>query len=254
MITTLIIEDEYPAAERLKKLLLACNPDINILDCLDSIESSVDWFENNPSPDLVLLDIQLADGKSFDIFKQVTISSFVIFTTAYDEFALKAFELNSIDYLLKPIRLEMLQKSLDKFEKIKSANNGHSLNIDQVIDIIEHKNTSFKKRFVINIGNHIKVVDTEEIAYIFSKEKYTFIKTNEGKDYPIDFSLDTLEDLLNPEMFFRINRQFFVSFKAISAIQILSKSRIKLKITPKPEEYPLVSSTKSPEFRKWLDK
>ena len=253
MIRTLIIEDEEPAALRLEKMLKECNPDVVIIEKLDSVESSIHWLKNNKQPDLIMLDIQLADGQSFDIFKHVKITSFVIFTTAYDEYALKAFELNSIDYLLKPIKKENLEKSLKKYLTL-TVDSRQDNAIEEVIQMISQKSTSYKKRFIINIGNHIKIVETPEIAYFFSLEKSTFLCTLEGKHYPVDFSLDYLEDILDPEIFFRISRQFIVCFSSIKKIHILSKSRIKLDLSPSTSEDVLVSSTKSAEFRKWLDK
>ena len=254
MIKTLIIEDEMPAAQRLEKMLKQCNDEIEIISHLDSIESSIEWLKNNPQPDLVMLDIQLADGQSFEIFKHVKLTSFVIFTTAYDEYALKAFDLNSIDYLLKPIKYELLCKSISKFLNLRKTTFNQNYAIEEVIEFISQRKSNYKKRFVINIGNSIKIINNTELAYFYSTEKNTFLCTTEGKNYPVDFSLDNLETILDPERFFRINRQYIIEYGSIKKINILSKSRIKLELIPPVQEDVLVSSTKSPEFRKWLDK
>lgn len=252
MINILIIEDEEPAAERLTKLIEQTMPAYNIVGTLDSVEASIEWFANNEQPDLLFLDIQLADGLSFDIFKQVKINSFVIFTTAYDEYAIKAFELNSIDYLLKPITETKLKKSIDKFTKLNNVNN--TLNINDLISTIESKQSNYKKRFLINMGSKIKSVETTDIAYFYVLEKNTFLCTFANKHYPIDFSLDKLESLLNLETFYRINRQAMINFKSIEKISILSKSRIKLNTNPLFDSDFLVSSNKSHDFRQWLDR
>lgn len=251
MIRTLIIEDERPAALRLEKLLKETESTIEILGILDSVESTVNWLKINPRPDLIMLDIQLADGLSFEIFKKVKINSFIIFTTAYDEYAIQAFELNSIDYLLKPINKEKLNNSIEKFKRL--TNSKPQFNIDDVIQFIENKKSVYKKRFAISIGTKIKSVESDEIAYFYSLDKNTFFCTFEGNNYPVDFSLDKLENLLDPENFFRINRQNIVHFKSIDKIHVLSKSRLELEIK-KSKEKLMVSSAKSHAFREWIDK
>ena len=252
MIKTLIVEDEEPAAIRLKKLLNEVADDIEIVNWVDSIEGAVKWLKVNPAPDLLMLDIQLGDGLSFEIFRQVQIESFVIFTTAYDEYAIKAFELNSIDYLLKPIDKEKLDRSIVKFRKLKSPTS--QLTINELIQTIESKTGNYKKRFLINMGSKIKSIETKDIASFYVMEKSCFLSTLEGRSYPIDFSLDKLEGLLNPDLFFRINRQAMVNFHAIDKISVFSKSRIKLELNPKNEIEMLVSANKSHEFRMWLDR
>lgn len=251
MIRTLIIEDEQPAALRLEKLLKEISPDLEVIDRLDSIKASVDWFKTNPHPDLVMLDIQLADGISFEIFKQVKLESFVIFTTAYDEYALKAFELNSIDYLLKPIDKSKLETSLKKFEKMRLAT--PSISMDALINTLSSRITQFKKRFAISAANRIKSIEASQISFFFTSEKNTFLNTREGRSYAIDYSLEKLEELLNPEDFFRINRQAIVAFQAIEKMNVLSKSRIQLFIEGSKDEF-MVSTAKSHAFRLWLDK
>lgn len=252
MINTLIIEDEQPAALRLEKLLTSIDRNIKILKILDTVESAVTWFEVNPQPDLIMLDIQLGDGLSFEIFRKVKVDSYVIFTTAYDEYAIKAFEINSIDYLLKPVDEGRLENSLKKYKKFKSSI--QTDNINKLLETIESRNERFKKRFVVSIANKIKIVETNDVAYFYSKDKNTFLCTPDNRHYPLDFSLDHIEEMLNPELFFRVNRQFIVQLKSISKIDILSKSRIKLQTTPSSPEEIMVSSARTSEFRQWLDK
>jgi DNA-binding LytR/AlgR family response regulator len=248
----LIIEDEGPAAERLVKLLKTLAPDIEILGSIDTVEGAIKWFGEHPAPDLVLLDIQLGDGLSFDIFRKTKVESYVIFTTAYDEYAIKAFELNSIDYLLKPVDEKRLSASLQKFRKLNSAAN--NLNIEKLIEGIESRKDNFKKRFVVSIANKIKVIDTHDVACFYSREKNTFLCTKDNKHYPLEFSLDHLVTLVNPDNFFRINRQYLVNFNSITKIDILSKSRIRIEIDPSADEEILVSSSKTSDFRTWLDR
>jgi two-component system LytT family response regulator len=247
MIKTLIVEDEEPAAIRLKKLLNEVADDIEIVNWVDSIEGAVKWLKANPAPDLLMLDIQLGDGLSFEIFRQVQIESFVIFTTAYDEYAIKAFELNSIDYLLKPIDKEKLERSIAKFRKLKSPTS--QLTINELIQTIESKTGNYKKRFLINMGAKIKSIETKDIASFYVMEKSCLLSTLEGRSYPIDFSLDKLEGLLNPDLFFRINRQAMVNFHAIDKISVFSKSRIKLELNPKNEIEMLVMTPRPASWR-----
>ncbi len=252
MISALIVEDEKPAAERLRKLLAEVAPGITVTGTTDTIESTVKWISSNPAPDLILLDIQLGDGLSFNIFKKVKIESFVIFTTAYDEYALKAFELNSIDYLLKPVERQKLSSAIEKFMKYRSLN--RTINIDELLTSMENRKQNSRKRFTITIGEKIKVIEVADLAWAFSFEKNTFLCTTSGKQYPVEFSLDTLETMLDPNDFFRINRQYISSFRAITSIRILSKSRIMISLDPPAEEELIVSSSRTSDFRKWLER
>ena len=252
MIKTLIIEDESPAAIRLQRMLEEVEPSILVLDILESVSAAVRWFENNPQPDLLMLDIQLADGLSFEIFKQVTIDSFVIFTTAYDEYAIKAFELNSIDYLLKPIHKEKLSKSIGKFKKLKGDH--VSFDIKTLLETMEHSRKKYKERFVINVGVKIKSVETSNVAFFYSLDKSTFLCTKENRHYPIDYALEKLEELLDPVQFFRINRQYMVNYYAIEKIYVLSKSRVAIQTIPATDETLLVSTARTHQFRLWLDR
>ncbi len=237
MIKTLIIEDEKPAAQRLQKLLQSIEPEISVVDVIDTVESAVSWFGRNPHPDLIMLDIQLGDGVSFDIFRKVKVESYIIFTTAYDEYAIRAFELNSIDYLLKPVDEKRLAGSLEKFRKFRSSSQAG--NIGKLLEEFSSRSEKYKKRFVVNIANKIKVVEIGDIAFFYSKEKNTFLCTNDNRHYPLEFSLDHIEEIVNPETFFRVCRQYLINYRSISKIDVFSKSRIKIEtIPPAGEEIP----------------
>ncbi|MEI7504043.1 MAG: LytTR family DNA-binding domain-containing protein [Paludibacter sp.] len=248
----LIIEDEQPAAKRLEKMLLEIAPDFEIVHRCDSIESSVLFFKSGIIPDLVMLDVQLGDGLSFEIFKQVEISCPVIFTTAYDEYAIKAFELNSIDYLLKPISKEKLEKSIEKFKKL----NQQAVQSDwkTLASLMDKEKREYKQRFLVYVGEHLLSVQTSDIAYFYSVEKSTFLTTKAGKSYPLDLSLEKLEGMLSPKDFFRINRQYITSFESIRKMSVLSKSRIKLTLEPLPSDEILISNARTRYFREWLDR
>ena len=176
----------------------------------------------------------------------------MIFTTAYVEYAIKAFELNSIDYLLKPVDENRLSLSLSKFRKLRKDH--QTANIEKLLETIENRNSKFKKRFVVSIANKIKVVDTSDVTFYYSKEKNTFLCTADNHHYPLEFSLDHIEEMLNPEIFFRVNRQYIVQFRSISKIDILSKSRIRIETSPPANDEVLVSSARTADFRAWLDK
>ena len=252
MITALIVEDEEPAAARLENLLREVEPEIMILDIMDSVQAAVEWFGNHDPPDLLMLDIQLADGLSFDIFKQVKVDSFVIFTTAYDEYAIQAFELNSIDYLLKPVDRTRLQNSLWKYHRLSGRK--QEADIAALMEALEQRKANFKKRFAVNVGSKIISVETRSAAYFYSMEKSTFLCTYDNRHFPIDFSLEHLEALLDPELFFRINRRVIIGFTAIEKIHILSRSRIKLEVLPPSGQDMLVSTARTHAFRQWLDR
>jgi two-component system, LytTR family, response regulator LytT len=247
----LIIEDELFAAEKLEQMLAEINPAITVLAKLGSINESVSWLLNKTC-DLIFLDIQLSDGISFSIFEQVTINTPVIFTTAYDQYAVKAFQLNSISYLLKPIRKKELEESLNKYQSLKSA---FSIDFDMLMANIQGKEPEYKKRFLIQIGEKIRKVELSEIAYFFVLEKAVFLRTFQGQSYPVDYTLDKLECLINPEKFFRINRKYIVSIDSISNMVAYSRSRVKLELKPKADEEfdTIVSIERSSDFKKWLN-
>lgn len=251
MIRICIIEDELPAAQRLSKLLIQTAPDAEVIKICDSIESAVNYLRSNEIPDLLMLDIQLGDGLSFDIFKKIQIDCPVIFTTAYDEFALKAFELNSIDYLLKPIRREDLERAIEKFKRVNRAG---AADWRTLSSLLEKEKRDYKQRFLVYCGEQIVSVKTTDISYFYSIEKATFLVTLEGRSYAVDQSLEKLEELLSPSDFFRINRQYIASFTSIKKISLQSKSRIKLELQPPATDEVLVSTARTREFRDWLDR
>jgi len=252
MTDTLIIEDEKPAAQRLRRMLEELDPAIRIVQTFESVSATVKWLQENPPPQLLMLDIQLADGLSFDIFKEVKVDSFVIFTTAYDEYAIKAFELNSVDYLLKPIDKEKLRSALQKYRRMSPSH--RSPDIQAIMEAMDQSRKRYKERFAVNVGTRIRSIETKHIAYFYSMEKSTFLCTDENRHYPVDFALDKLEELLDPNLFFRISRQHAVNYHAIERIQILSKSRVALHLDPPTKEPLLVSTARTHQFRLWLDR
>jgi two-component system, LytTR family, response regulator LytT len=249
--TILIIEDETLAAEKIKDTLLAIDPSFNIVGMLKSVESATEWLLNNKHPELILSDIQLLDGLSFEIFQQVKVTVPVIFTTAYDQYAIRAFEVNSIDYLLKPVEKDKLEASLQKLRSRQGTS--PPIAYDEVLKLLRPAQSEYKSRFMVRIGQRIQAIPVEKIAYFFSESKLTYIVTDENRRYPFDLSLDEIDVQLNPKTFFKINRQYIISFSAIAEIHPYFKGRIKLKLTPDQPDEIIVSSERSPEFKKWLD-
>jgi len=245
----LIIEDEKPASRRITKLLLEVDPNIEILSILDSVESSIQWLSQNPEPEIMFMDIHLADGSSFDILKKTNVSCPVIFITAYDEFAIDAFKVNSVDYLLKPVKKEDLETAILKYKNLK-----HSFSNIGIENLVNSSSKKYKDRFVIKLGNKIKSILIEEIAYFYSKDKLSFICDKEGKNYPIDLSLDKIELLLDPNDYFRVNRQIITHASSIKDIQTSTKSRIILTLQPASNIEAVISSERSSIFKKWLKK
>ncbi len=246
-----IIEDETLAAERLEKMLKESVPDITIVAEITSVESSVAWLKEN-SVDLIFLDIQLTDGLSFSIFDRIEVKTPIIFTTAYDQYAIKAFELNSISYLLKPIKKRDLENSLQKYQSLKSA---YSIDFEALLSTIKGKG-EYKKRFLVQIADKYKKVETGDIAYFFALEKSVFFRTTERQTYPLDITLDQVEKVIDPELFFRINRKYIVNINAISNMISWSKRRIKVELRPAVDDNvdTIVSMERYSEFKKWLDK
>lgn len=246
-----IIEDEGFAAMRLKKMILQYNPDIEIMAELESVKESVLWFKSHNDPDLIFLDIQLEDDLSFSIFEQVNITSPVIFTTAFDEYAIKAFKLKSIDYLLKPIIQEELVAALKKYEDITGMQR-NNIDLQSLYGLIISKEKKFRERFSVSIGNKIKTFHISDVAYFLSEDGYTNACLSNKSVYPLDISLNKLETETDPGMFFRINRQVLLNINAIQDIHIHSNSRLKLDVIPKIENGVFVSVDKVTEFKKWI--
>lgn len=244
----LIVEDEMAAARRLEKLLLEVLPDAEVVGLPDSIAATVNWLDENPLPDLVLMDIHLADGESFQLFDIADIKCPVIFITAYDEYALKAFKVNAIDYLLKPVKRTELEAALQKFQ----ARTASTSAIDYRKLAQAMQDAHQPKRFLIRLGQQIHLVDSSEIAYAYTDQKLTFMVSHQGKRFPSDQSLDRLEELLPVKDFFRINRQFIIHINAIREMHAYSKSRVKLDLNPATDLDTVVSTERSPLFKKWL--
>lgn len=241
-----IIEDELPAYNRLLKLVEETIPSANVIAHHDSVTAAENWFTQNKTPDIVFLDIHLADGSAFDLLKRVKLECPIIFTTAYDQYAMDAFKAASIDYLLKPVKKDALRSAIQKLDEFRKifAQSGDAL--------VEALTQDYKKRFVIRFGEHIKTLSVDEIAYCFSENKATFARTFEGRTYPMDYNLDALETMLPPEEFFRINRQYIISLKAIDEMKTYSKARVIITLKPAVKEQPVVSSERAADFKSWL--
>lgn len=246
----LIIEDERPAANRLRQLVMDLIPGAEIFGHLDSITSAVKWLETNVFPDLIFCDIQLADGQSFEIFERVKVSSPIIFTTAFDQYAIKAFKLNSVDYLLKPIDPKELAQAIQKFQ---SQQVKPSFDLNQIRDLLSPQSSNHKSRFLVKFGEKIQSVETVDISIFFSEEKVTFLQTKENRRYILDYTLDQLEGMLDPKKFFRLNRKYIASFSAIAEIHTYSNSRLKIKLANCDDNDILVSREKVGDFKDWLD-
>lgn len=246
----LIIEDEKPAANRLRQLVAGLIPEARFHGQLDSITASVNWLRQNPPPDLIFCDIQLADGHSFEIFERISVKSPIIFTTAFDQFAIKAFKLNSIDYLLKPLDPKELEAAI---RKLKEQQASPMVPIEQLREMLQPKSRDFKSRFLVRFGEKIHSIQVAEISFFFSEERVTFLQTREGRRFIIDFTLDQLVDMLDPKVFFRLNRKYITSFPAITEIHTFSNSRLKIKLQQCTDNDILVSREKVAELKEWLD-
>lgn len=248
----LLLEDETLAAERLQNLLTEIDASFTLVGHLKSISSAVQWLTNNPHPDLILADIRLLDGLCFEIFQQVPVTAPVIFTTAYDQYAIKAFEVNSVDYLLKPVQEDKLRKALSKITRKPAS--APVVDYAEIIRQVQAAQRPYKLRFMVRVGQKILAVPAEKIAYFYSENKLSFVVTQDQKRYPIDQPLDELVEVLDPHVFFRANRQFIVTFACIAEIHTYFKGRIKLQLTPATSEEVIISSERSPEFKKWIDR
>lgn len=256
MIKALIIEDEQLAVDYLKTTIKQVKPDIEIIGNIDSVESAVAWFNSNPLPDLLFLDIQLSDGLSFEIFNYVDVKCPIIFTTAYEEYAIKAFKVNSLDYLLKPIKPQDLKNAIDKYLNLTKTDNDWLINdlqlkVDQMSRMLTKQ---YKTRFIVNVGLHIKTTETQKINCFYSLAKGTYLQDENGKSYDINYSLDQLEPLLDPQQFFRISRQYIVNINSIKDIIAYSGRRYKLKLNNSNDDDILVSRAKVNKFKVWLDR
>ncbi|GAB4017826.1 LytR/AlgR family response regulator transcription factor [Spirosoma koreense] len=259
-----IIEDENLTGKRLESLLHKYDPDISVLARIPSVAEAVSWFDEHRAQgtsapiDLVFMDIHLEDDLGFRIFEQTELMTPVIFTTAYDEYMIQAFKVNSIDYLLKPINYNELVAAIEKFKALKKQF-GHATpaapDLEMLINLIgKSKQTDYKERFMITVGTKIRSIETAEIAYFYLEEKVVFLVTKDGLSLPVDYSLDKLTQLLNPRQFFRISRQFLVSLAAIQTIHAFSAGKLKLDLVPKSRQEVFVSGDRMTEFKEWLGK
>ena len=251
----LIIEDEHLTADRIRTLLLKIDPGITVLEIIDSVKTAVQWFNQNEKPDLVFMDIQLADGLSFDIFEEVTIEYPIIFITAYQEYAIKAFKVNSVDYLLKPISEKDLRNAITKYQRLFSKEQtlpeiGYDLL--QSIRHLIHK--SYKSRFMIRVGDRVKSLDVKDILYFYSLDKGCYLHSSDNRNYVIDFTLDALVDMLDPEGFFRINRRYIISHDAIKDMITLSGSKLKIELLHSDDDSIRVSRERLAAFKEWIDR
>ena len=244
--TCVIIEDEAPAARRLAKLLEEAAPSITIAARLEGIAEARTWFAAHPMPDLVLLDIHLADSSAFELLKAVPIAAPIIFTTAYDAHALEAFKTSAVDYLLKPVKREELAAALRKLESL-----GKML-VPEKRETAGPDETAFKTRFALRIGERLHTLMVDDIAYFYAEAKGTYARTRDGRAWPMNHNLDALEGMVDPSRFFRINRQFLASIGAISAMRAHTKARVIVTLEPAAKEQPVVSSERAAAFKEWL--
>lgn len=245
----LIIEDEIPVAKHIKRLVNAIKPDASVLGPLESVQKAVDWFHAHPDPDLVLCDIQLADGLSFEIFDQTNVRAPLIFITAYDQFAIRAFKLNSIDYLLKPVDPAELERAMEELDDRKKV----SIPPNVIHSLLQETSRTYKSRFMVKLGDMIKSIQTGEVLYFYSKDKATYLHTEASKNYIIDYSLSDLEEVLDPQKFFRLNRQYIASIEAIKDVLIYSNSRLKITLAQCDDDSILVSRNRVDDFKRWMD-
>ncbi|MBF6639914.1 response regulator transcription factor [Flavobacterium sp. J49] len=247
----IIIEDEKPAARLLQRKVEKLGLQVNTL--LHSVEEAIHWFNSNPHPDLIFLDIQLSDGLSFEIFETIDIKSAVIFTTAYDEYALRAFKLNSIDYLLKPIDEDDLETAVNKFKARNIAAPNLSLDFEMIKKMLVNPiDRVYKKRFTIKMGQQLKMINIEEVECFYSENKGTYLHTSDNRDYLLDNTLEQLETELDPASFYRVSRKFIIPLKAIKEIQLHSNSRLKVILPTYKDDEVIVARERVNDFKEWL--
>jgi len=253
----LIIEDELPAQRMMQKMLNELDRELELVGCLDSVDTSVEWFSKNPHPDLVLMDIQLSDGISFEILEKVQIDSMILFTTAFDEYAIQAFKVNSLDYLLKPIDPNDLKKAFDKYDHYsKKFIEEKNLQVDYkaIASMISQAKPEYRKRFLIQSNESFFKLEVSEIAFFYSMSKITFAHTFDNREFPLSHSLESLKEELNPQDFFKINRKFMLHVKSIRRIHSYFQGKLKVEIHPPHSEEIIVGKDKAASFKRWLDK
>jgi two-component system, LytTR family, response regulator LytT len=256
----LIVEDEDLAVKKLKKTLMSVDESATVVGEADSIKSTVSWLQSNPAPDLILMDIELADGQSFEIFNHVQVKSPVIFITSYDEYALKAFKVNSVDYLLKPVQKEDLLAALEKYRDMKKLYTAEPATpqvlIEDLVKELQQKlqTKEFRKRFLVKHGQKLVSVEVDEIAYFFSDGRLNFFKTFDNKKFVVDYTMDELNEMLDPDKYFRISRSFFISVNSVAQIHDYFGNRLMLQLKPETDKEAIVSREKVTEFKNWLGK
>lgn len=251
----LIIEDEYPAAERLTKLVYKADPTMEIAAVLESIEAAKRWFASHPAPDLIFSDIQLSDGLSFVIFEEIDVKSPIIFTTSYDEYAIKAFKVKSIDYLLKPIKPYELVAAIEKFKETQVAfsANDYTLKMQSLLDSLPMTGRKYKTRFLVQQQDQLLPIPQEQIAYFFTANEMVCLVRNDNRQFLVDYTLEELEKLLNPSYFFRLNRQYIAALPAVQKIHTYFNGKLKLELHPEPSHDILISREKAPYFKEWME-
>ncbi len=251
----LLLEDEDIAAEHLLNILKKARPEWEYLGVIHSVKEGLKWFNDNDPPDLVFSDIQLRDGLSFDIFKKAHIRSPIIFTTAFDHYAIRAFEVTSVDYLLKPIREEKVLEALSKIENLGklASKEGGGIDVDQLVSILNSRSDQYKSRFLVKGPNKIVSIKADQIAYFQSRNKLTYLVNHDGSRFPVDYSLEELEGLLDPKDFFRVNRAYFIRIDSAQEIKPYFKGRLLIHLKPDPLEEVILSNEKSAQFKGWLD-
>ncbi|MFI1772324.1 LytR/AlgR family response regulator transcription factor [Thalassobellus citreus] len=248
----IIIEDEKPSARRLQRMLQSLDLKAEVM--LHSVEESINWFQNNEHPDLIFLDIQLSDGLSFEIFETIDIKSAIIFTTAYDEYALQAFKLNSIDYLLKPIDEDDLATAVEKYKARTPQKQAVTLDFNDIKKLLVNPiDRAYKKRFSVKVGQHLKLINIDDIECFYSENKGTYLYTSEARNYLLDTTLELLENELEPQTFFRINRKFFVNINAIKDMVSYTNSRLQIKLKTYNDQDVIVARERVKDFKVWLE-
>ncbi|MCH2234191.1 MAG: LytTR family DNA-binding domain-containing protein [Crocinitomicaceae bacterium] len=246
-----IIEDELPAARRLEKLILELDPEAEIIARIQEVAEAIVWFGQNPHPDIVFMDVQLADGYSFEIFESTEINSSIIFATAYDQYALKAFKVNGLDYLLKPINKADLENAIRRYKDLELSKN---IDFEKVKALFQPKEKSYKDRFMVKSGDQLNFVKSTDVAYFISEGSYSFLVSKLGNRFILDDTMDHIESQLNPNNFFRVSRKKIISIDAISSVHSHFNSRLKVVLTPEDSQETIVSRPRVKEFKEWLDK
>jgi len=255
--STIIVEDEYHSANMLESMIRELRPDWVIEGIFDSISDTVEWLQNNDHPNVIFLDIQLSDGISFSIFDKVKVESAVIFTTAFDEYAVRAFQLNSIDYILKPVKKELLEAAIEKYEKVRSIiiedNGGGGIDYKNLLEGLKKGEITYRKRFLVSKRDAFFSIPVSDVAYIYFETKLTYVVTFDKKEYAVNFTLDKLEEELNPEHFMRVNRQAIVNMNAIHSLENYFGGKLVVKLQPQFDVKYVVSRAKASIIKQWLD-